>query len=91
MTSLATMIAYEELQPIIDKIGCERPGELRKQLACLLAMHSCSGGSFALAYAWADMLLVMGIDPHGLPLSFYFQHPIVAWRSWRVHRNSQKS
>lgn len=86
MVSLATFTAYEELEPIIAQLGCEHPDDLRRDLACLLAYHSCRDGSFAQAYAYADLMECFRVDIWALPLPYVLAHPITAFRIWRGKR-----
>lgn len=86
MVSLATISAYEDIEAVATKMGVERMEDFRRDLACLIAYHSCRGGSFASAYAYGDLMACFGIDPWGLSAKFIARHPILAFQIWRADR-----
>ena len=80
------------MEPIINEMGVYEPESLRRDLACLIALHSCRPGSFAYAYAHADMLHALGIGSvWELPFRFVIRHPIQSALIGWSHRKRKKS
>jgi len=86
MTSLATVFAYQDdrVSALVQSSDAYDKEALRRLIACAIAYHGCRPGSFAQAYAWADLMNCFGIDVWSLPMSQALRHPlrsaILAWR-----------
>jgi hypothetical protein len=81
---MTTIVAFEDLEPIITRLGAHDEKALRRDLACLLAYHSCRPGTFAQAYAHADLMACFGVtDPWAMSVSFILKHPITAFQMAR--------